>query len=96
MLLGWAAGSAGRLAGIVVGTGEDVVSRVRQGAQRGEGFEEQVGPGCVCGQVQHGSASGSGQAPGDGGPSAANARLTVFRPTPSRRAIALIGIPSAR
>jgi hypothetical protein len=32
----------------------------------------------------------------DGGPSAANARRTVFRPTPSLRAIALIGIPSAR
>jgi hypothetical protein len=32
----------------------------------------------------------------DGGPSAANARRTVFRPTPSLRTIALIGIPSAR
>jgi hypothetical protein len=31
-----------------------------------------------------------------GGPSAANARRTVLRPSPSRRAIARIGIPSAR
>jgi hypothetical protein len=31
-----------------------------------------------------------------GGTSAANARRTVFRPTPSLRTIALIGIPSAQ